>query len=52
MRKDFTLTVCVLLLSTLIGCETVRGAAKDMGNTARNIRDILGVGRDIGNMTK
>ena len=52
MKCAIPLSVCVLLLITLLGCETAKGITRDTANTARNIRDILGVGRDIGSMTK
>lgn len=52
MRQGFILGACIMLIGVLLGCETVKGITRDAANTARNIRDILGVGRDIGNMTK
>jgi len=52
MKRYFILTAGVILLGTLLGCETVTGITKDVANTARNIRDILGVGQDIGEMSK
>jgi len=52
MKQGFILGICMLLLGVLCGCETANGITKDVANTARNIRDILGVGRDIGNITK
>lgn len=52
MRKGLVIGVSILLLSVLLGCETASGITRDVANTARNIRDILGVGRDIGNITK
>ena len=52
MFRRLNMGICILLLAALVGCETAKGVTRDMANTARNIRDILGVGRDIGNMTK
>ena len=52
MKQNIMLAMCAFLLLTLIGCETAKGVTRDMANTARNIRDILGVGRDIGNIAK
>jgi len=52
MKRGFILGVCVVLMGIVLGCETLNGASKDIGNTARNLRDVLGLGRDIGNMTK
>jgi len=52
MKKIFILGVCVVLMSVILGCETINGVSKDIGNTARNLRDVLGLGREIGNMTK
>jgi len=52
MRRGFIVGISVLLLSVLLGCETAKGVTQDMANTARNIRDILGVGRDIERITK
>jgi len=47
-----TLKRCLLYLSIFIGCKTVLGVSKGLSKTARNIRDILGVGRDIENISK
>ena len=52
MKRGFILGVCVVLIGILLGCETAKGVTQDVANTARNIRDILGVGRDIGNIAK
>jgi len=52
MMRYLSIGICILLLTVLVGCETAKGVTADIANTARNIRDILGVGRDIGNMTK
>jgi len=52
MRKKFIWGVSILLLGVLLGCETAQGFTRDVANTARNIRDILGVGRDIERITK
>lgn len=52
MKRGFILGACVVLIGVLLGCETVKGVTRDVANTARNVRDILGVGRDIGEMTK
>lgn len=52
MKRGFILGICVVLMGIFLGCETAKGITRDTANTARNIRDILGVGRDIGNMTK
>ncbi len=52
MKRGFVLGACIMLIGVLLGRETIKGITRDTANTARNIRDILGVGRDIGNMTK
>jgi len=52
MRRRLSTGLWILILTALMGCETAKGVTADIANTARNIRDILGVGRDIGNMTK
>jgi len=52
MKAGLSACLLIFVLSGLIGCETVQGVTKDIGNTARNIRDILGVGRDIERITK
>jgi len=52
MKKSFIFGTCILLLGVFLGCETVKGVTKDVANTARNIRDIIGVGRDIEGLTK
>jgi len=52
VKRGFVLGVCIVLMGALLGCETAKGVTQDVANTARNIRDIIGVGRDIGNITK
>ena len=44
--------VCLFMLAVLLGCETVNGVTRDVANTARNIRDILGLGKEIDSITK
>jgi len=51
MRKKRFLLYLILTL-TLVGCETIAGVSKDIGNTARNIREVLHLGRDIDAMSK
>jgi len=52
MKRSFIFGTCIILLGVFLGCETVKGVTKDVANTARNIRDIIGVGRDIEGLTK
>jgi len=52
MKRGIILGTCIVLMGVLLDCETANGITKDVANTARNIRDILGVGRDIGNISK
>ena len=52
MKQIFILGICVALMNAILGCETINGVSKDIGNTARNLRDVLGLGREIGDMTK
>ncbi len=47
MRRFSFFGICVMLTVVLCGCETVSGVSRDIGNTARNIRDVLGVGKEI-----
>ena len=49
----FAVTGAVFLYAVVFtGYETVRGVSRDIGHTARNIRDVIGVGRDIANFLK
>ena len=41
MKKIFLLLVGVFMLTTLLGCETVKGIGKDIQNTGQNIGDVL-----------
>ncbi len=52
MKRAFILVVGIILLGTLLGCETAMGVTKDVAATARNIRDILSVGKDINDISK
>ena len=52
MHKGLIAGMLVLLLSVILGCETVKGVTQDVANTARNLRDIIGIGRDIEQITK
>ena len=36
-----------MILVSLYGCETVKGAGRDIANTASNIREVLRLGKDI-----
>ncbi len=52
MKKVFILMIIAALSGVFSGCETATGVTRDIANTAKNIRDIFGAGRDIGNMSK
>ncbi|MCK5493279.1 MAG: hypothetical protein KAJ14_09230 [Candidatus Omnitrophica bacterium] len=52
MKRIFVSIIGIILLGTLLGCETAMGVTRDVANTARNIRNILSVGKDIDNMSK
>lgn len=52
MKRNFILIVGIILLGSLLGCETAMGVTRDVANTARNVRDILSVGKDIDGMSK
>ena len=41
MKKILLGSLCVLLLTSLLGCETFKGVAKDLENTGKNIHDYL-----------
>ena len=45
MKKILILFVGVILVSTLIGCETVKGIGKDIENTGDNIWEGLNRGK-------
>jgi len=47
MKKSILLITCLIIMTTCAGCETMRGASKDIGNTARNLSDLLRLGKDI-----
>jgi len=47
MIKKVHRVVLLIFFATLIGCETLVGVTKDVGNTARNLRDIITLGKDI-----
>ena len=52
MKKGIVLVIRMALGGFLSGCETAAGITRDVANTARNIRDILGAGKDISDMAK
>ena len=52
MKRTFISIIGIILLGALLGCETAMGVTRDVANTARNIRDILSVGKDIDDMSK
>lgn len=41
MKKIFLALMATVLLTSVMGCETLKGAAKDVENTGSNIHDLL-----------
>ena len=41
MKKVFLFLAGVFIVTTLVGCETVKGIGRDIQNTGQNIGDVL-----------
>lgn len=41
MKKVLLFVICLFVVSTLAGCETLRGVAQDVENTGKNIGEFL-----------
>ena len=41
MKQFILLAVLVMMVSTLVGCETVRGLGQDIRNTGENLKDLV-----------
>ena len=52
MKHIVVRKIILLLLCTLLGCETVKGALRDTANTARNVRDIFSAGKTVHDVIK
>jgi predicted small secreted protein len=41
MKKNFLLVLTALFLTSIIGCNMIKGAGKDVENTGRNVQETV-----------